>query len=696
MSVLIDADAYFHALRSAILRAKHHVFIVGWDVDSRTRLGTGTRGRSEVDGLPIELLPFLRAALRRNPELQVYILAWDFSMIYALEREWMPSWVFSHAHPRLHYVLDHAHVVGASHHQKLVVIDDQLAFNGGIDLTIRRWDRQAHAKRDPARVDPDGEHYPPIHDVQLCLDGPAAHALGELARERWRRAQASRVLLPVKPGPAAISDDADSGSRRELWPDGVTPEFTHLPVALARTGSGTIEQPEAILEIVQQTCRAFETAERYIYIENQYFTASIVARALIRCLEKPQGPEVTLVLPQLESGWLEQSSMGILRRHVLARLRKADRHGRLHIYYPKLPHTSHGLSIHGKLMIADDCVLKVGSANLSNRSLGLDTETDVTIDARLSRGAERERTVDGVRRVLARLLGEHLDLDPRVCATKLAEAGSVVRLIESQRGRERCLEPLPESLPDPAFDFSVGDWVFDPERPMAGETFIAGFFPTHVRRPWLRSTVASVALFVPVLIMAYLLADPPAQLASWLAQPGRLPLLWAGYTLSASLFMPISVLLGAVCVLFDAPQALGFALSGALVSACLSHVVGRQFRHLTLRFVRAPRAHQLQNSARRRAFRATVVARLLPVGNFTASNLLSGALAVPFWRYLLGNLAGLSFGIGTLLLFSKRALAAFSEPTALNVALCCGAGALMIALCYTVARAFARPKAVQR
>src|SRR5436190_223066 len=83
--------------------------------------------------------------------------------------------------------------------------------------------------------------------------------------------------------------------------------------------------------------------------------------------ERATGADVILVLPLLESGWLEQSSMGMLRRQTLAKLRRSDRHGRLHIYYPKLPASEHGLQIHGKVMICDDRMLKIGSANLSNR-----------------------------------------------------------------------------------------------------------------------------------------------------------------------------------------------------------------------------------------------------------------------------------------------------------------------------------------
>lgn len=682
-SALVDAAAYYDALRSAIAAAHKHVFILGWDVDSRTRLCSDKRPK---DGLPARLLPFLRAVLRRRSELQVYILAWDFSVIYAFERELMPSIVFSRAHPRLHFRLDSSHVVGASHHAKMVVIDDALAFVGGIDLTIRRWDNPGHRVDDDSRRDPFGEPYAPMHDVQMCVDGAAARALSELARERFAAAADSGkpVLQPAPPGP-------EPARARGPWPSQVQPDFTDLPIAISRTTSGTPDVPRTVHEIAALTCRVFELAERYIYIENQYFTSSVAARALCECLERPEGPEVVLILPVLESGWLEQSSMGVLRRQVLARIRRSDRHGRLHIYYPKLPGSEHGLHVHCKLLIFDDRALKVGSANLSNRSLGLDSECDVTIEARPG-DRDEARIRGGIQNVLVRLLSEHLGLHEAACRARLARAGSLVQLIESERGRPRCLEPLPESLPDPALDLgALGDWAVDPERPMAGETFIAGFFPTAVRHPLLRSTLASVSLLLPVLLMALFCNEHAASLRAWLDWSPHVLIVFLSYTLACSAFVPVSVMLGAACLVLPPKAALAFALSGALLSACLTHAIGSRFRPLTLRFLRGQRARQLARSARKRAFRATVIARLLPAGNFTASNLLAGALGVPFWRFLLGNFAGLGLGTSLLLIFAKRVLRAVEHPSALNLGLCCAAGASMIVLCYMVARSFAKP-----
>ena len=117
------------------------------------------------------------------------MLSWDFSVIYVLERELLPARSFGwQDSERLHFRLDGRHPVGASQHQKVVVIDGSLAFLGGIDLTKARWDTRRHAADEGRRRDPDGNSYRPFHDVQAVVSGPTAAELRELADERWMNA----------------------------------------------------------------------------------------------------------------------------------------------------------------------------------------------------------------------------------------------------------------------------------------------------------------------------------------------------------------------------------------------------------------------------------------------------------------------------------------------------------------------------
>ena len=126
-AVLIDAANYFGALREALLRARSTVFIIGWDLDSRTRL-VGESGHAN-DGYPEGFVDLLTALVNERPQLTVHLLVWDYSVLYALEREPFPTLSLGWRTPRrIRFCLDEDLPAGASHHQKIVVVDDAVAF----------------------------------------------------------------------------------------------------------------------------------------------------------------------------------------------------------------------------------------------------------------------------------------------------------------------------------------------------------------------------------------------------------------------------------------------------------------------------------------------------------------------------------------------------------------------------------------
>jgi len=173
LALLIDGAEYFGALRESLLAAEKSVFIFGWDVDSRTRI----RGASAqpADNAPADLRSFLSELVTRTPKLEIRILLWDYSLLYSLERELLPKYALGWQTPdRVDIALDSQFPFGASQHHKLVVVDDKIAYVGGLDLTIRRWDTCEHRVDDPRRVDPGGEPYPPFHDIQAVVDGEPA------------------------------------------------------------------------------------------------------------------------------------------------------------------------------------------------------------------------------------------------------------------------------------------------------------------------------------------------------------------------------------------------------------------------------------------------------------------------------------------------------------------------------------------
>ena len=153
------------------------------------------------------------------------------------------------------------------------------------------------------------------------------------------------------------------------------------------------------------------------------------------------------MLPRQESGWLEQSSMGILRTRLLRRLVESDRYGRLRLCYPTVPGLGDDcLNVHSKVLIADDEVARIGSANLSNRSMGLDSECDLIFDAALDRSLTGP--IAGLR---DRLLAEHLGTTPAAVTTAIRDTGSLVAVVDRLGGqglRTLLRLPLPAETAD--------------------------------------------------------------------------------------------------------------------------------------------------------------------------------------------------------------------------------------------------------
>lgn len=442
VAALVDAAAYFDALSDALGRAERQVLVLGWDLHSRCPVG---RGRGEADGGREEtLVELLDRVTRARRELRVHLLAWDPAPIYVFERELLPTLAFERGTgDRVTLHLDDDHPLGGSHHQKVVVVDDRIAFAGGIDLTLARWDTRAHRPRDPRRVLPNGETYAPFHDAQLAVDGPVAAALGELARTRWERATGERLPTPDGAG--------------DPWPDGLAPDLRDVCVGIARTEPAH-DGREPVREVERLFLDAIEGADRTLYVENQYLSSRTVAEALEASLARREGPEIVLVTPRTQSGRLEQSTMGVLRARALRDIRRADHGDRLRVLSPVVPGDV-GVNVHAKVLVVDDALLRVGSANLSERSMGLDGECDLAVvgDDEASRAA--------IRRVRDGLLAEHLGVEVDEVRREIDDrGGSLVAAVDALRGGDRTLVPLEPEV-DALADAVLPDaaWV-DPDR----------------------------------------------------------------------------------------------------------------------------------------------------------------------------------------------------------------------------------------
>jgi phosphatidylserine/phosphatidylglycerophosphate/cardiolipin synthase-like enzyme len=447
MAFLIDGQAYFETLIETLPKAERRIVILGWDFDGRTPLRPYLAPDRPDSDAVVPLGRFLRGLVDARPDLEIYVLVWRNSIFYGsnpIPLSFSPEW---RDHPRIHFKLDDHHPLGASHHQKIVSVDGALAFIGGMDLTQGRWDDVHHAPDQPARVDTFGKPYPPVHDVQMMIDGDAAVAVAAVAAERWRFAT-GETLAPV-------------ASETDLWPASIAPALSDRTVALARTQPAHGEQPE-VREIEALNAAVLEAARQYIYIETQYFSLPTIAEMLARHLERPDGPEIVLVVTQKSSGLIEQYVMAENRDRLFALLRGADRTGRLRMYFPvSCPEPKCEIKIHSKLIVVDDCLIKTGSSNMNARSLGLDTEADIAFAA--ANDADRA----AVRRLRDTLLAEHLGVEAQVFAETLDRAGSLIAAVEAlNRSTGRRLVPYVVEEPTRDASLTPGSSILDPSQPI--------------------------------------------------------------------------------------------------------------------------------------------------------------------------------------------------------------------------------------
>lgn len=441
-ALVVDAADYFDHARRAMLQAKHRIMLIGWDFDARIRIGDAAG-----DGGPETIGAFILWLAKRRPALEIYLLRWDMGALKSLFRGITPlvalRWKL---HKRIHVKLDGAHPFGASHHQKIVVIDDCFAFCGGIDMTAGRWDRRAHRDEDPERVGPRGKPHGPWHDATMALEGPAAAALGDLARDRWARAGGE--------DPAPVHGGAD------CWPDGLVSHFEAVDVAIART-LPEYGGHEAAFEIEAMVLDLIARARRFLYVETQYFASRRIAEAISRRLREPDGPEVVIVNPEQADGWLEQQAMDTARARLHEALARIDERGRFRIY---IPYTALGapIYVHAKIMIVDDVVLRVGSSNMNNRSQRLDTECDIAIDAEAEGNAG---AAEAIRALRAGLLAEHLGVAPERVEACFSETGSLIATIERLAGPGRSLRRYAPPDLNAVQLYLADNEVLDPENP---------------------------------------------------------------------------------------------------------------------------------------------------------------------------------------------------------------------------------------
>ncbi len=449
-SVIVDAADYFAFMQEAMLNSRRRILLIGWDFDTRIHLERGRRWwqRAWKRGYPSRLGSFIAWLARHRKHLDIRILKWSVGAVSTVGRASM-WWDLARwfRHGRINFKFDTAHPVGCTHHQKIAVLDNQVAVCGGIDITDFRWDTREHKEDDPRRKTPRGQPYCPWHDATMMMEGDVALALAELGADRWTRA-GGEPLPEVGESPGSP------------WPDALEVQFEDVEIGIARTRA-SYRDWDAVNEIEELYLKQIAGAKRFIYAESQYFASRKVAEAIIDRLQEDDPPEIVVVHPCHADGWLEQQAMDHARAELVRAIEEADEKHRFSIWSPFSGETP--IYVHAKIMIVDDEILRIGSANLNNRSMGLDSECDVFID---TNRAGNEHAADAIASLRRSLLGEHCGLEERAVGELLSRYGSMAGLIDhAQDDRSRTLRRYHPPELNGAEQTLAESEVLDPEDP---------------------------------------------------------------------------------------------------------------------------------------------------------------------------------------------------------------------------------------
>jgi phosphatidylserine/phosphatidylglycerophosphate/cardiolipin synthase-like enzyme/uncharacterized membrane protein YdjX (TVP38/TMEM64 family) len=656
-TLLRSSEEYYRAVRDALIAARHSVYISAWDIHSQIALVPDSN-----DDYPIHLGPLLEALVGSRPELSVYLSLWDYSVIYLNERENPRYWKQMDEHyARFNFQFDDELPLTASQHEKVVVIDRKLAFCGGLDLSIWRWDTTAHHFHDERRVNPDGESYPPIHDTQLMLEGPIVDHFVDNFHYRWKRA--GGYELPT--------DDDPIEQATSLWPQSQHVDFENVTACLYRTRA-PYKDFDGLFECEELMLRSIECAEKLIFIENQYYSSEKINDALKSRLKEKNGPEVVMILTEDTNGWMEEGTMGLARDYLLYQLRESDHHDRLRVLYTRRfsdDGQSKNVYIHSKIHSIDDRIFKVGSTNLTNRSMKVDTECDIAIHS--------DNPCAAVRQIRLDLLGIHSGCPAteikEICGSHRSFVAAVDTLVEKcggrlayfpKRGESEIKQLVASNIeldPDEPIDPSY--WLESVSSPGDGEAAGKRLVLSTIGLILICLGVVAVNFFGSDFLSKAMLTENLGRLAS---HPYTFPALVAGFFVLTLVGIPLNLLLVGTALAISPWQAFLAGVIGSHLAAWGGYFAGAYFgRPLYKRYL-AQKMRSLNSRLEQGSVIAIAVMRILPVAPFFAINMACGALSVSFRKYVLGTLLGMIPGIFAVTMLSDRVRSVIVDPNWVN------------------------------
>ncbi len=631
---LIDCANFYRALHKAICQAQRSIFIVGWELDSTVRLLRGEDEKAtEIPSIASELLAWKAA---KNPQLKIYLLRWDSSLAFIDDRELMAerNWA-ANTPENVHICLDNVVPVGGSQHQKIILIDDELAFSGGMDLARQRWDEREHRFYEPERTDLAGP-YGPYHDVQVMMDGPIVTHLAELVRWRWSRA-AGYPALPVQNQTKINLDVVPT------WPKNWPVLFKDIECAIARTLPRMEDHP-AVQEVYHMYLDLISQAENFIYIENQFATHTGIAQALNKQLKLKTKLQVLLISSYNPQGLFENKGLWTGRIDFKNCLYEGVESDRVKMVYTKIQNSGGELAckrIHSKILVVDDKYFVVGSANIANRSMSLDSECDIAF---IGDSIEKKQQI-----VLARndLIAEHTGRSLEEVEKVFSMDKPIVNLLKPIRFMKYHLQEIDDSqFTDKSFQFLQK--FADPPEPLI--SLSPHLTNAPLRNPKKNLFLVGALLFVFGLFISAFLLN---QRHRWLSAENiqlflntsrqsqwAFPIVCLSYILGGFVLFPVTILSLLTAAAFGPFWGPLYAMGGALSSGAVMFGIGHLAGFKLLRRVLGERIRKLDYCMKEAGIWGIALIRFLPLAPYSLVNLAAGMSSVRFIDFLIGSFLG--------------------------------------------------------
>ncbi|MDC8830956.1 VTT domain-containing protein [Alteromonas gilva] len=635
---LIDCANYYRALHSSICKAEKEIIIIGWDIDSRIRLLHGED--EEQSEAPSRIGELIKWKAEQNPDLKIYLLRWDSSFAFFDQREMWALEVWQDKTPdNVKALLDDSIPMGGSQHQKVVLIDNEVLFSGGMDVALHRWDTRDHKIEESERDGPDGE-YGPLHDVQIVSCGPLVNHFAELARWRWDR-------IAQAPMPTAETTESDN-ELPATWPEGVEPCFTNVDCAIART-IPEMEDVEPVQEVCHMLLDVIGSAEEFIYIENQFATREEIAKALNKRLKECPKLNVMIVSSYDPKGLFESEAYWASRIAFKDIIEDGIDDGRAMMTYSSIRDRQGKMAykrIHSKVMAVDDKYLIIGSANLSNRSMSLDTEVDLILHG------NNEENRDCIRLIRNDLLAEHSGRTVEDVATLIDSDTPVQALMDGQLAHGYVLTEIDDNeFTDPSQE-NVFRSISDPEKPLGPPIPSLNGKLTWITNPRRRTIMIALGLTILSVLVGILLYI--SNTVSWLdgdqitafLEESRgtyfaLPTVLLVYLVGGLLFFPVTVLSLAVAAIFGPIWGPVYGMLGALLSAGVTFVIGKLLGNAGLRKLGGPKVEAVDAKLKESGIVGVATIRMLPIAPFSLVNLVAGISSITLVQFLIGTFFGM-------------------------------------------------------